>query len=39
MARKIHIGVIGAGMVSDFHVEGIFRDGRANVSWLADRDE
>ena len=33
------IGIIGCGMVGDVHIEGIKRDGRADVTWIATATE
>jgi predicted dehydrogenase len=33
---KIEIGIIGAGMIGDVHVENLRKDGRAAVTWLAE---
>jgi myo-inositol 2-dehydrogenase/D-chiro-inositol 1-dehydrogenase len=35
--RQLVIGVIGAGMIGDVHVERIKQDGRGKVAWLAER--
>jgi predicted dehydrogenase len=37
MAKKIKIGLIGAGMIGDVHIDRIRRDGRGEVSWIASR--
>ncbi len=36
---KINIGLIGAGMIGDVHIEKIRRDGRAEVTYIAARSE
>ena len=36
MKQKPSIGVIGAGMVADFHMDAILKTRRANILWLAD---
>jgi len=33
---KIEIGIIGAGMIGDVHAVNFRKDGRAEVTWLAD---
>ncbi len=35
--KKFNIGIIGAGMVADFHIEGLHKDGRAAVNWIATK--
>lgn len=37
MSKKINIGLIGAGMISDVHIQNIRKDGRAEVTWIAAR--
>ncbi|MDZ7723618.1 MAG: Gfo/Idh/MocA family oxidoreductase [candidate division KSB1 bacterium] len=37
MSAKKTIGIIGAGMIGDVHIENIRRDGRAEVTWIATR--
>lgn len=39
MRPKINIGLIGAGMIGDVHVENVRKDGRAEVTWIAARTE
>jgi predicted dehydrogenase len=39
MNRKLYIGVIGAGMIGDVHIDCIHKDGRAEVTWIASRKE
>jgi predicted dehydrogenase len=39
MSDKINIGVIGAGMIGDVHIENIRKDGRGDVTWIATRSE
>jgi predicted dehydrogenase len=39
MGKKLNIGLIGAGMIGDVHIENIRRDGRADVPWIAARTE
>lgn len=39
MSEKINIGLIGAGMIGDVHIENIRKDGRADVTWIAARTE
>ena len=39
MSDKIQIGVIGAGMIGDVHIENIRKDGRGEVTWIATRTE
>jgi predicted dehydrogenase len=36
MKHKPNIGIIGAGMVADMHLDAIRKTKRANVLWLAD---
>ncbi len=36
---KKKIGVIGAGMIGDVHIENILKDGRGEVGWIATRTE
>lgn len=37
--NKINIGLIGAGMIGDVHIQNIRKDGRADVTWIAARTE
>jgi predicted dehydrogenase len=37
MYQKLNIGLIGAGMVGDVHIRTVQADGRAEVTWIADR--
>ncbi|MFP4547395.1 MAG: Gfo/Idh/MocA family protein [Fidelibacterota bacterium] len=37
--KKFNIGIIGAGMIGDVHLENILRDGRGEVTWIATRTE
>ncbi len=37
--NKINIGLIGAGMIGDVHIQNIRKDGRAEVTWIAARTE
>jgi predicted dehydrogenase len=37
MAKKLNIGIIGAGMIGDNHINSIRQDGRADVTWIATR--
>ncbi len=39
MSNKLNIGLIGAGMIGDVHIENIRKDGRADVTWIAARTE
>ncbi len=39
MSKKPTIGLIGAGMIGDVHIENIRKDGRADVTWIAARTE
>ncbi|MBN1480168.1 Gfo/Idh/MocA family oxidoreductase [candidate division KSB1 bacterium] len=34
---KVNIGLIGAGMIGDVHIDSIRRDGRGEVTWIASR--
>ncbi len=34
--NKVNIGIIGAGMVADLHMDGIQKHKRINVLWFAD---
>lgn len=34
--KKVNIGLIGAGMVADLHMEGVKKNKRINVLWFAD---
>lgn len=34
---KVSIGLIGAGMIGDVHIDRIRRDGRGEVKWIAGR--
>jgi predicted dehydrogenase len=36
MKTRLNFGVIGAGMVSDMHIDALQKSNRANVLWLAD---
>jgi len=33
---KFQIGIIGAGMIADRHIENFLKTGKANIRWLAD---
>jgi predicted dehydrogenase len=35
----LNVGVLGAGMIGDVHVDRIRKDGRAEVTWIAARTE
>ncbi len=35
--QKLNVGVIGAGMIGDVHIENFRRDARAAVTWIASR--
>jgi predicted dehydrogenase len=35
----LRVGVLGAGMIGDVHVDRIRKDGRAEVTWIAARTE
>ncbi|MBN2001655.1 Gfo/Idh/MocA family oxidoreductase [candidate division KSB1 bacterium] len=37
--QKFNIGIIGAGMVADFHIDSLKKDGRAQVTWIATKTE
>lgn len=37
MSKQLQIGLIGAGMIGDMHIDCIRRDGRADVTWIASR--
>ncbi len=37
MPRQLNIGVIGAGMIGDVHIENIKKDGRGQVTWISSR--
>ncbi|MBN1779521.1 Gfo/Idh/MocA family oxidoreductase [bacterium] len=39
MNSKFNIGIIGAGMIGDVHLEKIRQDGRGRVTWIASRTE
>lgn len=39
MINKLNIGLIGAGMIGDVHIENVRKDGRAEVTWIAARTE
>jgi predicted dehydrogenase len=39
MKHKPNIGIIGAGMVANMHLDAILKTRRANVLWLADVDK
>jgi predicted dehydrogenase len=41
MAKRadLKIGILGAGMIGDVHVDRIRKDGRGTVTWLAARTE
>ncbi len=39
MNNKIQIGLIGAGMIGDVHIDRIRKDGRGEVTWIASRTE
>lgn len=39
MSNKLNIGLIGAGMIGDVHIENIRKDGRAEVTWIAARTQ
>ncbi len=39
MINKLNIGLIGAGMIGDVHIENIRKDGRAEVTWIAARTQ
>jgi predicted dehydrogenase len=39
MGDKLNIGLIGAGMIGDVHIEKIEKDGRARVTWIAARTQ
>lgn len=36
MTKKLNLGIIGAGMVADLHMDGIKKLKRINVLWFAD---
>ncbi len=36
---KVKIGIIGAGMIGDVHIDRIRQDGRGEVTWIASRTE
>ncbi|MCI0496381.1 Gfo/Idh/MocA family oxidoreductase, partial [candidate division KSB1 bacterium] len=36
MSKLISIGLIGGGMIADHHLENLRKDGRAEVTWLAE---
>lgn len=35
----VNIGIIGAGMIGDVHIDRIRQDGRGEVTWIASRTE
>jgi predicted dehydrogenase len=37
--KKVKIGLIGAGMIGDAHINAVRRDGRGEVAWIASRTE
>lgn len=39
MSQKLNIGVMGAGMIGDVHINNFHKDGRAEVTWIAARTE
>jgi predicted dehydrogenase len=39
MPSKVKIGLIGAGMIGDVHINAIRQDGRGEVTWIASRTE
>lgn len=39
MTNKLNIGLIGAGMIGDVHINNIRMDGRAEVTWIAARTQ
>ncbi len=36
MAKLVNIGIIGGGMIADHHIENLRKDGRAEITWLAE---
>lgn len=38
MINKVNIGLIGAGMIGDVHIQTARIDGRAEIIWLAERN-
>jgi len=37
--KKMKIGIIGAGMIGDVHINNILKDGRGEVIWIATQTE
>lgn len=38
MAEKHQIGLIGAGMIAERHIDNLHKTGRAQVRWVVDRE-
>ncbi|MBN2087982.1 Gfo/Idh/MocA family oxidoreductase [candidate division KSB1 bacterium] len=36
MSKLLNIGIIGGGMIADHHIENLRKDGRAEITWLAE---
>jgi len=39
MAKKYNIGIIGAGMIAEHHIESFIKSQRAQISWVVDLNE
>ncbi|MBN2648460.1 MAG: Gfo/Idh/MocA family oxidoreductase [Prolixibacteraceae bacterium] len=39
MQKKFTFGIIGAGMIAEKHIEGLQKTGKAEIKWIARKDD
>jgi predicted dehydrogenase len=39
MEKKFTFGIIGAGMIAEKHIQGLQKTGRAEIKWIARKDD